>query len=169
MLALMLVSQLVPAPEGCTFALTAYDGSLGRPVPLKIEGVTIGSATLISAIPSNDRRMMSLTFEVDEASAEFFFGDVPVSAVDDYVPDLAFDPHAALEKLRLAQTGAWTHIGKRMHETLCVEFAGTYNHAWTDRRFPCGKAIDVAYDWLRDANLDAGIAIANDARVGYMP
>lgn len=63
-------------------------------------------------------------------------------------------------------TEEWKHLATRLHEAICLEWP-SHRHEVGSRRFPCGKALDVCYDWLGGAGLNAGIAIANDARVGY--
>jgi hypothetical protein len=95
----MLITHVQHAPEDSAFSRTAFDSSLGKTLPLKIDGETIGEATLLGAIPSEDHRSVTLTWEVDEIRAEFL--NEPI-IVDDFVPNDALNPAAAIAVVQRA-------------------------------------------------------------------
>ena len=53
------------AGEHETFAPQAFDGSIGKTVPLNVEGRGAGEATLVSAVVADDGKSATLTFELD--------------------------------------------------------------------------------------------------------
>lgn len=98
-----LIRHTQQAPENSVFALTAFDRSLGKSIPLKAEGEIIGAATLVGALPSDDRRSIELVWEIDELTEPAFIQWwLGVFAVDDFVPEDAYNPAAAIEKVRRA-------------------------------------------------------------------
>ena len=51
------------AGEGETFAPQAFDDSIGKTVPVKVEGGDSGEATLVAAVVADDGRSARLTFD----------------------------------------------------------------------------------------------------------
>lgn len=121
----MLFRKVQTAPTGSTWARAAFLPSLGQMLPLKIEGVTVGSATLLGAIPIGERRRsVQLVWEVDELDAAVYAETSARLArhpstdavdaslpFDEFVPPLAFNTAAALEIVRLAEPGNHLDFG----------------------------------------------------------
>ncbi len=97
----MRIVQAVDAPEGSAFTLTAYDHALGKMWPLMAHGEQVGIGTLIGAIPNEGRRRIVLTWELDEFGKAFLDKGIDF-VLDPFVPSEAFNPEAALNKLRRA-------------------------------------------------------------------
>ena len=53
------------AGEHETFAPQAFDGSIGKAVPLKVERRGAGEATLVAAVVADDGKSATLTFDLD--------------------------------------------------------------------------------------------------------
>jgi hypothetical protein len=61
----MKMSYEQPAPDGATFAADAFDGQIGKEVPVNVPGGGRKTGRVLAAQVAEDGRSVELTLEVD--------------------------------------------------------------------------------------------------------
>ena len=71
------------AGEGETFAPQAFDGSIGKTVPVKVEGGDSSEATLVAAVVAEDGRSARLTLDTLDYHVEMEAAEMRETYGDD--------------------------------------------------------------------------------------